>query len=199
VYDFFEPSENSGVIAFGDVSGKGAAAALYGALLSGLLRILGPRRKSPAVLMKSLNETLLERRVGAQYATLTVAFWQPRERLLKMANAGGCLPLIWRKGEVLKPRVEGVPIGLLEDLDYEELDIVLEPGDLVMLYSDGVEDQTNPEGKEFSRARVIKLLKKHASQPPKAIADAVIAALDEHRAGTSISDDQSVVILRVPE
>ena len=199
VYDFFEPSENSAVIAFGDVSGKGAAAALYGSLLSGLLRILGPRRKSPAVLMRSLNETLLERRVGAQYATLTVAFWQPRERLLKMANAGGCLPLVWRKGEILKPRVEGVPIGLLEDVDYEELDLMLQPGDLVMLYSDGVEDQTNPAGEEFTRARVIKLLKKHAAQPPKAIADAVIAALDVHRAGTPLSDDQSVVVLRVPE
>lgn len=199
VYDFFEPSENSAVIAFGDVSGKGAAAALYGALLSGLLRILGPRRKSPAVLMKSLNETLLERRVGAQYATLTVAFWQPRERMLKLANAGGCLPLIWRKGEILKPRVEGVPIGLLEDIDYEELDLKLEPGDVLMLYSDGVEDQTNPAGEEFSRNRIIRLLKKHATETPKAIADTVITALDDHRAGTTISDDQSVVILRVPE
>lgn len=199
VYDFFEPSENSVVIAFGDVSGKGAAAALYGALLSGLLRILGPRRKSPAVLMKSLNETLLERRVGAQYATLTVAFWQPRERLLKIANAGGCLPLVWRKGEVLKPRIEGVPIGLLEDIEYEELDFQLEPGDLFMLYSDGVEDQTNPTGQEFSRTRTIKLLQKHAGEPPKAICDHVIDALDAHRAGTTISDDQSVVILRVPE
>ena len=65
VYDFFEHGDDYAVIAFGDVSGKGAAAALYGALVSGLLRILAPRRRSPAMLIQSLNEALLERRVDA--------------------------------------------------------------------------------------------------------------------------------------
>ena len=198
VYDFFESSEESSVIAFGDVSGKGAAAALYGALISGLLRILGPRRKTPALLIKSLNETLLERKVDAQYATLLVAFWQPQARTLRMANAGSCAPLVWRQGEVLKPRVEGVPIGLLEDIDYEELEVTLEPGDVVLLYSDGVEDQVNAAGEEFGRSRVLKLLKKHHADTPKDIANAVIAELDAYRGGTAISDDQSVIVLRVP-
>jgi phosphoserine phosphatase RsbU/P len=198
VYDFFESSEESSVIAFGDVSGKGAAAALYGALISGLLRILGPRRKTPALLIKSLNETLLERKVDAQYATLLVAFWQPLTRTLRMANAGSCAPLVWRQGEVLKPRIEGVPIGLLEDIDYEELEVTLEPGDVVLLYSDGVEDQVNAAGEEFGRSRVLKLLKKHHADTPKDIANAVIAEMDAYRGGTPISDDQSVIVLRVP-
>ncbi|MEO5922652.1 MAG: GAF domain-containing SpoIIE family protein phosphatase [Bryobacteraceae bacterium] len=198
VYDFFESSEESSVIAFGDVSGKGAAAALYGALISGLLRILGPRRKTPAILIKSLNETLLERKVDAQYATLFVAFWQPQTRMLRMANAGACAPLVWRQGEILKPRIEGVPIGLLEDIDYEELEVTLEPGDVVLLYSDGVEDQVNAKGEEFGRSRVLKLLKKHHADTPKDVANAVIAELDEYRGGTAISDDQSVIVLRVP-
>jgi sigma-B regulation protein RsbU (phosphoserine phosphatase) len=198
VYDFFESSEESSVIAFGDVSGKGAAAALYGALISGLLRILGPRRKTPALLIKSLNETLLERKVDAQYATLLVAFWQPQARTLRMANAGSCAPLVWRQGEVLKPRIEGVPIGLLEDIDYEELEVSLESGDVVLLYSDGVEDQVNAAGEEFGRSRVLKLLKKHHADTPKDIANAVIAELDAYRGGTAISDDQSVIVLRVP-
>src|SRR5262249_18261723 len=70
VYDFFEQSGNQTLIAFGDVSGKGAAAALYGALVSGLLRTLAPDLNSPSELIKSLNESLLERKVDAQYATL---------------------------------------------------------------------------------------------------------------------------------
>lgn len=199
VYDFFESGEKSAVIAFGDVSGKGAAAALYGALVSGLLRILGPRRKTPALLMQSLNETLMERRVDAQYATLLVAFWESEGRMLRLANAGACPPLIWRRGEILNPRVEGVPIGLLDDITYDETDLELEPGDVVMLYSDGVEDQTNADAGEFSRVRVTKVLKKHAEETPKAIADAVIAALDAHRGSTGITDDQSVIVLRVSE
>jgi len=199
VYDFFESGEKSAVIAFGDVSGKGAAAALYGALISGLLRILGPRRKTPALLMQSLNETLMERRVDAQYATLLVAFWESDGRMLKLANAGSCPPMIWRRGEILNPRVEGVPIGLLDDITYDETDLNLELGDVVMLYSDGVEDQTNPDAIEFSRSRVTQILRQHAEEPTKAIADAVIAALDAHRGSTSITDDQSVIVLRVSE
>ena len=197
VYDFFESSDQSSVIAFGDVSGKGAAAALYGALISGLLRILGPRRKTPALLMQSLNETLMERRVDAQYATLLVAFWESNQRMLKLANAGSCAPLIWRRNEILNPRVEGVPIGLLDDITYDEVDLELEKGDIVMLYSDGVEDQTDSQGKEFSRVRVTQVLQQHANENPKAIADAVIAAIDTHRGSAGITDDQSVIVLRV--
>ena len=199
VYDFFESGFNSAVIAFGDVSGKGAAAALYGALVSGLLRILGPRRKSPAVLMKSLNETLLERKVDAQYATLLVAFWHPDERLLHMANAGAFPPMIFRKGEIINVELEGVPIGLLEDRDYDEIELTLEPGDLILMHSDGVEDQTNAKEEDFGRARVARLFKKHAAEPAKEIVDAIIASIDEFRGTTPISDDQSVLVMRVPK
>jgi len=149
-------------------------------------------------LIKSLNETLLERKVDAQYATLLVAFWQPQNRTLRMANAGSCAPLVWRQGEILKPRIEGVPIGLLEDIDYEELEVTLESGDVVLLYSDGVEDQVNAQGEEFGRSRVLKLLKKHHADTPKEIANTVISELDSYRGGTAISDDQSVIVLRVP-
>ena len=121
VYDFFDFGDDYAVIVFGDVSGKGAAAALYGALVSGLLRILAPRRRSPALLMQSLNETLLERKVDAQYATMMVVLWEPRTRLLTLCNAGAEPPLIYRRGEILKPQVEGIPIGLLEDRQYEEV------------------------------------------------------------------------------
>jgi sigma-B regulation protein RsbU (phosphoserine phosphatase) len=197
VYDFLEQTEDAVVIAFGDVSGKGAAAALYGALISGLLRILAPRRRSPAQLIKSLNETLMERRVDAQYATLLVALWLPHERKLRIANAGAAPPLVYRRGEILKTAIEGVPIGLLEDREYDEMDLVVESGDSILFFSDGVEDQLNENGEDFSRSRILRLLKKVGAEPPKAIADAIIAELDEFRQATPITDDQTVVVLRV--
>jgi sigma-B regulation protein RsbU (phosphoserine phosphatase) len=197
VYDFFEQGTEYNVIAFGDVSGKGAAAALYGAVIAGLLRILAPRRRSPAHLVKSLNESLLERKVDAQYATLVVAQWEPAQRRLLLANAGAEPPLIYRRGEILQPRIEGVPIGLLEDREYEEAELVLEPGDTVLFYSDGVEDQLNAEEEDYSRSRVKRLLKKHGGAKPQAIADAFFADLDAFRDGTAITDDQTVVVVRV--
>jgi sigma-B regulation protein RsbU (phosphoserine phosphatase) len=197
VYDFFENGDEYAVIAFGDVSGKGAAAALYGALVSGLLRILAPRKRSPAVLMKSLNETLLERKVDAQYATLTLALWEPRLLQFKICNAGAEPPLIYRNGEILKPQTEGVPIGLLDDREYDEVVHQAEPGDLMLFFSDGVEDQLNAKEEDFTRGRVTRLLKKHGTSTPKELADAIFADLDTFRDDTAITDDQSVVAIKV--
>lgn len=197
VYDFFDFGDDYAVIVFGDVSGKGAAAALYGALVSGLLRTLAPRRRSPAVLMQSLNETLLERKVDAQYATLLVSLWEPRTRRLTLCNAGSEPPLIYRQGELIKPKAEGVPVGLLEAREYEEVVFQAEIGDTILFYSDGVEDQLNAKGEDYSRARVHALMRKRGAQSPKCVAGAIFSELDAFRDDTPITDDQSVVVMRV--
>ncbi|HLX43996.1 MAG TPA: SpoIIE family protein phosphatase [Bryobacteraceae bacterium] len=197
VYDFFDHGDDYAVVVFGDVSGKGAAAALYGALISGLLRILAPRRRSPAVLMQTLNETLLERKVDAQYATLLVALWEPRSRLFTLCNAGAEPPMIFRNGEIIKPKAEGVPIGLLEDREYEEIEFQTEVGDTILFYSDGVEDQLNTKEEEYTRTRIARLLKKNGHESPKVISDAIFTDLDQFRDDTPITDDQSIVVLRV--
>lgn len=197
VYEFYEHGGDYTVIAFGDVSGKGPAAALYGALVSGLLRTLAPRRRSPAMLMQSINEALLERRVDAQYATLTVLLWDPRTRLLTFCNAGGEAPLIFRKGEILTLRASGVPVGLLEDRQYEEVECQTERGDAILLYSDGVQDQLNEDEKHFSCARTLDLFRKYGAERPQKIADAVIKELDKFRADTPITDDQTIVVMKV--
>jgi len=88
---------------------------------------------------------------------------------------------------------------LLEDRDYDEIELTLEPGDILLMHSDGVEDQTNTNEEDFGRARVAKLFKKHSAEEPKAIVDAIIAAIDEFRGTTPISDDQSVLVMRVPK
>ncbi|HEY1760097.1 MAG TPA: SpoIIE family protein phosphatase [Bryobacteraceae bacterium] len=197
VFDFFEQSGDYALIVFGDVSGKGAAAALYGALVSGLLRILGPRRLRPARLIKALNELLLERKVEAQYATLLVAQWEPETRRLLMSTAGSEPPMVFRRGEIFQPKVEGVPIGLLEDREYDEVELMLEHGDTILFYSDGVEDQLNAKDEHYSRARVSRLLTKRAQLPPQGIADAFFAELDKFRGETPLTDDQTLVVARV--
>src|SRR5581483_212428 len=87
IYDIFEHANGQTLVAFGDVSGKGAAAALYGGLMNGLLRTLSPRRRSPAELLKALNDALIERKVEARYVTLCVLLWDPATRVFTMANA----------------------------------------------------------------------------------------------------------------
>jgi sigma-B regulation protein RsbU (phosphoserine phosphatase) len=196
LYDFFEHADEYTLIAFGDVSGKGAAAALYGALISGLLRTLAPRREPPSQLMKHLNEALLERRVDAQYATLSLISWDSRTLKFTVTSAGTLPPLICRAGTISEVRSEGVPIGLLDDQEYDEVRFDAEHGDLVLFYSDGVEDQLS-DTDEYGRARVEKLLGEYQDKTPQYIVNAIFEDIDRFRGATSLTDDQTVIALRV--
>ncbi len=196
LYDFFEHSDEYTLIAFGDVSGKGAAAALYGALISGLLRILAPRRRSPAQLMKLLNEALLERKVDAQYATLSLLLWNSRRSNFTVASAGTLPPMLCRSGQIIESRVEGVPIGLLDDQEYDQIEIDTQPGDLLLMYSDGVEDQLSGNN-DYGRTRLEELLAANWEDTPQKLANRIFEDIDSFRGTTSLTDDQSVIALRV--
>ncbi len=197
VYDFFEQGEDYALIAFGDVSGKSAAAALYGALVSGLLRTLGPRRKSPAQLMRNLNESLLERRVDARYVTLLVMLWQASTRLLTFSSAGALPPLVCRRGRRVELKLEGLPLGLIESAGYEDVPFPTEAGDVVVLFSDGITDQHNAAGEEYGLDRLAGVIEKSCRRPAGEICDDVLKDLDRFTAGAPVFDDQTMVILKV--
>ena len=195
IYEIYEHRDNQTVIAFGDVSGKGAAAALYGGLMNGLLRILAPRHRRPAALLRALNEALILRKVEARYATLTVMLWDPATRQILMANAGAIPPMICRGSEILKLRVEGVPVGLLESREYEEVTFQTEPGDTLVLYSDGIPDHLSPEGAEFGRTRLANVVKGGCPLTAAALVAAIFEKLDEFN--TAAFDDQTVFVMKI--
>jgi sigma-B regulation protein RsbU (phosphoserine phosphatase) len=197
VYDVFEHNDDRTVFTFGDVSGKGAAAALYGAMVSGLLRTLAHRRRSPAELLRVLNNVLRERAVEAQYVTLMVLVWEREKSRFVMANAGATPPIICRKGEIIKPHVEGVPAGLLDDREYEERIFEAKPGDLLVLYSDGITDQPNPEGEEYGRSHLGQALRRMCGKPPEMVADQILKDLDAFTNGAPTHDDQTLIVLKV--
>ena len=198
VYDFFESGAEHALIAFGDSSGKGAAAALYGALVSGLLRTMAPRRRSPALLLQKLNEELMERQVDAQYVTLVVLLWHAYSRTLTISNAGAIPPVIVRGGELLKPEAAGVPLGLLDAREYDEAEFAAQRGDLILLYSDGIADAPNLAGEEYGKSKLDKFLKRLA--PDAAPADVLrdlLAELAQHTEGTGMFDDQTMIAMKV--
>jgi len=165
--------------------------------VSGLLRTMAPTHREPAELMKSLNRALLERKADARFVTLLVIHWQPRSGRMRMANAGAMPLLVCRGGQILKPRVEGVPLGLLDDREYEDLVFQTQPGDLVVLYSDGIEDQHNREGQHYGRGRLVRLIERSSRKSPQALADAVFDDLDRFAEGARTYDDQTLIILKV--
>jgi sigma-B regulation protein RsbU (phosphoserine phosphatase) len=197
VYDFFEHTSGESVVIFGDVSGKGAAAALYGAMVSGLLRTLAHRRRSPAEFLKVLNNVLRERIVETQYVALLVVVWDSTKRRFVMANAGAEPPLICRAGEIIKPRVEGVPAGLLDHREYEEVVFDAMAGDVIILHSDGITDQPNSKGEEYGSARLGRKLRKVCGKPSDAIAAQILADFDSYKGDTPTHDDQTVLVMKV--
>jgi phosphoserine phosphatase RsbU/P len=197
VYDFFEHGPGQAVIAFGDVSGKGAAAALYGAMVSGLLRTLAQRRKGAAELLAQLNRVLRERKVEAKYVSLLILSWDHIEQTFVMANAGSSPPILCRDGEIHKLKVEGVPAGLLDDRMYDELTLHTHPNDLLLLYSDGITDQLDSRQEEYGRNRLNNILKSVCKQSAEQIVDAVLADLDAFSAGAPAFDDQTLIAIRV--
>ncbi len=202
LFDFFEHTDAKHtrphmVIAFGDSSGKGVAAALYGAVLDGLLRTLAPRRRRPSDLMKALNDALVARKVEARFVTLLIMLWHPHSGELHISNAGGTPPMICRKDKMIEASVAGVPLGLFPDREYDEITFQTQPGDTIVLYSDGISDHMSPQGEEYGRKRLGKLIGGACYQSPQDIVDAVFADLDRYN--TVRFDDQTVMILKVKD
>ena len=197
LFDFFDYDNGQIAIVFGDSSGKGAAAALYAALVGGLLRSLARRKRGPADLLRALNTNLAERKAEAQYATLLAMLWDARTMRLTMANAGGTPPIICRGDELLNPETSGVPVGLLEDRRYDETVVQLQSGDLIVLTSDGILDAFNEAGVEYGRDRLGLAIKRHCGDLPQAVVDAIFADVQLHVADAPQFDDQTILILRV--
>ncbi len=197
VFDFFEHSDDYSIISFGDVSGKSAAAALYGAMVTGLLRTLAPRRRSPAALMQALNDALMQRSVAGKYLTLTVLLWQPKSALLTIANAAGIPPMVCRGGEIISPHVEGFPLGMFPDRQYDETPFQTQSGDVILLYSDGIQDQQNLAKQLYGEVRLAEYFRGLCDLSPQGIVDSILNDFDRFREGREIQDDQTLVVMKV--
>jgi sigma-B regulation protein RsbU (phosphoserine phosphatase) len=213
-------------IVLGDVSGKAAPAALYAALVSGILRSLAARHLPPAELLAELNNQLQVRKMDSQYVTMLMAVWNDETRTLQIANAGSVQPLYVTntapagsdstgKKAARSPgdagcgpadgftvetvQAEGFPLGLFPDAQYEELTIATKPGDVMVFFSDGIVDAENADGEMFGTDRLTAVLREHpaACHSAQATVDAILAAVGEFQSGTAHFDDETLVVLRV--
>jgi phosphoserine phosphatase RsbU/P len=197
LYDFLVYGRECHVLAIGDVSGKGAPAALYGALASGILRSLAAERPSPSEMLRKLNAKLLERKIEGHFITLAYSLWFPKTLTLRLANSGMPLPILLRGGRCRPIRAEGVPLGLLEQTEYGESVTNLEPGDVVALFSDGLVEAMNPQQEEFGMRRLEQELRRHGKRPVNEIAEAVLGAITLFESGRPQRDDQTLMVFRV--
>lgn len=201
-YDFPAYGEGRLALAVGDVSGKGTAAALYGALAVGVLREhVAEHPCPPAEMLAHMNERLHQPAMKARYVASLFAVYDPARRSLRLANAGFPRPLLLRSGQVHTIFVQGVPLGLLPGTTYDELELALEPGDLLVFASDGILEAMDREEEEFGSARLGRMLAELAeTTSAQAVADEILRSTDRHAADNGgPSDDRTVVVLRIRE
>jgi len=197
LYDFVSYSLSRTAIVVGDVSGKGAPAAIYAALVSGILRSHAPMEPSPAEMLSAVNFSLGERRIEAQFVSLIYAVWDDENRSLRVANSGLPRPIYCHDGKIQIIEATGLPLGLFEDADYDELSFRAKPGDMFVFFSDGILDAGNGAGELFGRGRLEQIVINDANASADAVVKAIFKAVAEHTAGQDAFDDQTVVVIRV--
>src|SRR5580693_797738 len=197
LYDFLSYGAQQLGIALGDVSGKGSAAALYGAVATGILRSLSPHKLQPAELLRQLNQLVSERRVDGRYMTICFATWQKGRRKLRVANAGQTQPLLYKDGRCGKIELTGFPLGIYEDVSYDEWGVTLDPGDIMLFFSDGLTEAANREGKFFGTGRIKDLLAANAHLNSSELADRLLEQVEEFTQGGAITDDRTLVVMKV--
>jgi phosphoserine phosphatase RsbU/P len=197
LYDFLPYDDNCIGIAMGDVSGKAAPAALYAALISGIMRAATSQMLSPADMLKQLNDSLQERKMDAQYVTMLFAVWNDEKQTLQIANAGAVQPLFCRAGQVETVEAEGFPLGMFKDVSYEEFTLSTRPGDAVVFFSDGIVDAVNENEEMFGNDRLVALVTSQLTNSAEGMVDAIYKELSAFQGGVERFDDETVVVLKV--
>ena len=197
LYDFMSYSLSRTAIVIGDVSGKGAPAAIYAALVSGILRSHAPIEPAPAEMLSAVNFSLGERRIEGQFVSLIYAVWDDQARTLRVANSGLPRPIYCHDGEIEIIEATGLPLGLFDDADYDEFTFSPKPGDLFVFFSDGILDAQNRARELFGRGRLEKIVAASCPLSAEAVVDAIFKAVCEHAGSEDAFDDQTVVVIRV--
>lgn len=197
LYDFIPYDVNRSAIVLGDVSGKASPAALYAAMVSGIMRSEVTAKLSPSEMLKILNDSLLERRVDSQYVTMLFSVWDDENQTLQISNAGSVQPLFCREGEVDTIKAEGFPLALFPDVRYEEFTLSTQPGDSIVFYSDGIADAQSAEGDMFGTERLMAVVKKYQHKPANKMVEAIFHEVGKFQKGNERFDDETVVVLRV--
>jgi phosphoserine phosphatase RsbU/P len=197
LYDFLRYDDECLGIAMGDVSGKAAPAALYAALISGIMRAATSQALSPAAMLKQLNDSLQERKLDAQYVTMVFAVWNDTKQTLQIANAGAVQPLLCRAGQVETVQAEGFPLGMFHDVTYEEFTLSTRPGDAIIFFSDGIVDALNDKEEMFGDERLKAIVARELKNTADGIVEAIYKELAEFQGGVEHFDDETVIVLKV--
>ncbi len=197
LYEFLRYGPQQLGIALGDVSGKGTAAALYGAVAIGIMRSLAPQKLQPAEMLRQMNHLVGERRIEGRFMTACFATWQKGRQKLRVANAGQSQPLLYKEGRCERIDLTGFPLGIFEETQYDEWGVTLNPGDILVFHSDGIAETTNSEGQFFGTTRLLRFIEANHDLTAAEMADQILQEVDLFTQSAPLFDDRTLVVAKV--
>ncbi len=206
-YDFLRLGENRVGLVLGDVSGKGISAALLMAAIQSALRAqfydgFRPNSASPAnpfstaEIVARLNLQLYENTPTEKYVTFFFGHYDGATRRLTYTNAGHLPPVLFRRNRIERLRAGGTVVGLFGATEYEQAEIVLEPEDLLLLFTDGITEPENTYGEEFGEHRVLEVAQRALHDPPEVLVEEIYRSISDWTGSPELQDDMTLVVAK---
>jgi phosphoserine phosphatase RsbU/P len=203
LHDFIDPEPNSLVVAVGDVSGKGAPAALYSAFAAELVRSRTYRRRytpdkfSVAGVLQAMNTILHDRQLEEYFCTLCYAFFDFKRRTVTLSNSGLPYPVRCSDDDCGQIELPGVPLGSFSGVTYDEVTLPLRAGELFVFCTDGIFEAANGEGKEYGAKRLCDVVRENRKATAREIVDAIFDSVILFRGTGPQNDDMTAVAVKI--
>jgi sigma-B regulation protein RsbU (phosphoserine phosphatase) len=194
-FDYFAVLDDEFGFVLGDVAGKGPSAALLTAMIQGIFAAQVGQAGRAAHLMTSVNESLIRRALQSRFATVFYGTLSSTG-LLTYANAGHNPPVLLTRNGVRRLETGGLILGLFAQATYEQEAVQLEPGDVLVVFSDGVTEALNAEGGEFGEQRLLACLEENCACTSKELLDRLLSAVSSFVADAAQHDDVTALVLR---
>jgi len=194
-YDYVDLPTGAFGFALGDVAGKGPPAALLSAMMQGIFAAQAAASDTPCQTITRVNLALYKRGIESRFVTLMYGTLEPDGRLT-YCNAGHNPPLVFGRSGVKRLEVGGPIVGLFEGARFEEETVTLAPGDILVVFSDGVSEALSAGGDEYGEERIIAVASKHAGAAPADLVQALFADVRAFSKGAPQSDDITAMVLR---
>ncbi len=199
LYDFISLEDGNLALTLGDVSGKGMPAALLMANVQATFRAYSRLNPSPSECVRRSNELLFDSTSADKFVTLFYGLLDAGSNVFHYTNAGHEEPFFYRTGSGLsKLKGGGVPLGVVNGFPYDETSVELSEGDVIVIFSDGLEDAVDPDGNRFGCERIGEIVEQHAGLPADKIADEILNAVRTFVSDTPQFDDMTLLVIRRP-
>jgi sigma-B regulation protein RsbU (phosphoserine phosphatase) len=209
-YDFLKLGENKVCLVLGDVSGKGISAALLMAAIQSAFRAqfydgfaftsgAHTLPLSTADVVSKLNLQLYETTPREKYVTFFFGVYDAATRTLTYTNAGHLPPVLFHRGRVERLKVGGTVVGLFSPITYEQAEIQIQPGDLLLAFTDGITEPENNYGEEFGEDRVLEVVRRALNASPRVLVEEIYRSVSDWTGSPELQDDMTVVVAQASE